>query len=65
LAENRAAQSRAASAAAQSRVITVEQHFETLFSIYDRIAGEGRSTRKCVTQESGESLRRAARAANA
>jgi alpha-1,6-mannosyltransferase len=65
LAENRAAQSRAASAAAQSRVVTVEQHFETLFSIYDRIAGEGRSTRKSAIRESGESLRRAARAANA
>ena len=65
LAQHRTAQSRGASAAAQRRVITVEQHFQTLFSIYDRIAGKGRSTRKSVIQDSAGSLSHASRAANA
>jgi alpha-1,6-mannosyltransferase len=38
LAGDRAAQSRAASEAAQTRVSTVEQHFEKLFAIYQRVA---------------------------
>jgi len=38
LAGNRAAQSLAASAAAQARVSSVEQHFEKLFAIYERVA---------------------------
>jgi alpha-1,6-mannosyltransferase len=41
---DRAAQSRAALAAADARVFTVEQHFEKLFEIYGRIAAT-RSTR--------------------
>jgi alpha-1,6-mannosyltransferase len=44
LAGSRADQSRAALAAANAQVFTVEQHFETLFKIYERIAAE-RSTR--------------------
>ncbi len=44
LAGERAVQSRAASAAADAQVFTVEQHFEKLFEIYGRIAAE-RSTR--------------------
>jgi alpha-1,6-mannosyltransferase len=44
LAGDRAAQSRAALAAADARVFTVEQHFEKLFEIYERIVAE-RSTR--------------------
>ena len=41
---DRAAQSRAAAAAANAQVFTVEQHFEKLFNIYERIVSE-RSTR--------------------
>ena len=37
-------QSRAALAAADAQVFTVEQHFEKLFEIYERIVAE-RSTR--------------------
>jgi alpha-1,6-mannosyltransferase len=44
LAGDRATQSRAASAAADAQVFTVEQHFEKLFEIYERIVAE-RSTR--------------------
>jgi alpha-1,6-mannosyltransferase len=44
LAGDRAVQSRAALAAADARVFTVEQHFEKLFEIYERIVAE-RSTR--------------------
>ena len=44
LAGDRATQSRAALAAANAQVFTVEQHFERLFEIYERIAAE-RSTR--------------------
>ncbi len=44
LARDRAAQSRAASLAAVTRVNTIEQHFEKLFAIYERIAA-ARSTR--------------------
>jgi alpha-1,6-mannosyltransferase len=65
LSQDRAVLSRAAGTAAQKRVITVEQHFQTLFSIYDRIAGVGRSTRKGAIQEGGGSLSRPSRAANA
>ena len=50
LAKDRTALSRAASAAAETRILTVEQHFQTLFSIYDRIADEARSTRNSVIQ---------------
>jgi alpha-1,6-mannosyltransferase len=42
LSGNRAAQSRAASVAAQTRVSTVEQHFEKLFGLYERVAGSTR-----------------------
>ena len=41
---DRKIQSQAALAAAEARVFTVEQHFEKLFSIYERIVAE-RSTR--------------------
>jgi alpha-1,6-mannosyltransferase len=41
---DRAVQSRAALIAADARVNSVEQHFETLFEIYERIVAE-RSTR--------------------
>jgi len=44
LAGDRAEQSRAALAAADAQVFTVEQHFEKLFEIYERIVAE-RSTR--------------------
>ncbi|HMH64779.1 MAG TPA: glycosyltransferase, partial [Rhizomicrobium sp.] len=44
LAGDRATQSRAALAAANAQVFTVEQHFEKLFEIYGRIVAE-RSTR--------------------
>jgi alpha-1,6-mannosyltransferase len=44
LAGDRAIQSRAALAAADAQVFNVEQHFEKLFQIYERIAAE-RSTR--------------------
>jgi alpha-1,6-mannosyltransferase len=44
LSGDRAAQSRAALAAANAQVFTVEQHFEKLFEIYERIVAE-RSTR--------------------
>ena len=44
LAGDRQTQSQAALAAADARVFTVEQHFEKLFSIYERIVAE-RSTR--------------------
>ena len=44
VAGDRAAQSRAALIAADARVNSVEQHFETLFEIYERIVAE-RSTR--------------------
>jgi alpha-1,6-mannosyltransferase len=44
LAGERAVQSRAALAAADAQVFNVEQHFEKLFEIYERIAAE-RSTR--------------------
>jgi len=44
LAGDRAAQSRAALAAADTQVFTVEQHFARLFEIYERIVAE-RSTR--------------------
>jgi alpha-1,6-mannosyltransferase len=44
VAGDRAAQARAALAAADARVNSVEQHFETLFSIYERILAE-RSSR--------------------
>jgi alpha-1,6-mannosyltransferase len=44
LSGDRAAQSRAALAAADARVFNVEQHFATLFEIYERIVAE-RSTR--------------------
>ncbi len=44
LAGERAVQSRAAVAAADAQVFNVEQHFEKLFEIYERIAAE-RSTR--------------------
>jgi alpha-1,6-mannosyltransferase len=44
VAGDRAVQARAALAAADARVNSVEQHFETLFAIYERIVGE-RSTR--------------------
>ena len=46
LAKDRATLSRAAFAAAETGVLTVEQHFQALFSIYDRIADETRSSRK-------------------
>jgi alpha-1,6-mannosyltransferase len=41
---DRGAQSRAAAAAADAQVFTVEQHFEKLFAIYERIVAD-RSTR--------------------
>jgi hypothetical protein len=41
---DRDTQSRAAAAAADAQVFTVEQHFEQLFAIYERIVSE-RSTR--------------------
>jgi alpha-1,6-mannosyltransferase len=44
LSGDRATQSRAALAAADAQVFTVEQHFEKLFEIYERIVAE-RSTR--------------------
>ena len=44
LSGDRKAQSRAAQAAADARVFTVEQHFEKLFEIYERIVQE-RATR--------------------
>jgi alpha-1,6-mannosyltransferase len=44
VAGDRAVQARAALTAADARVNSVEQHFETLFEIYERIAAE-RSTR--------------------
>ena len=44
LSGDRAAQSRAALAAADAQVFHVEQHFEKLFELYERIAAE-RSTR--------------------
>jgi alpha-1,6-mannosyltransferase len=44
LSGDRATQSRAALAAANAQVFTVEQHFEKLFEIYERIVAE-RSTR--------------------
>lgn len=40
LSGERAAQSRAALAAADARVFTVEQHFKTLFEIYERIVSQ-------------------------
>jgi alpha-1,6-mannosyltransferase len=40
VAGDRAAQARAALAAAEARVNNVEQHFETLFAIYERIVAE-------------------------
>jgi alpha-1,6-mannosyltransferase len=50
LAKDRTVQSRAASMAAETRILTVEQHFHALFSIYHRIAEETRSIRNRVTQ---------------
>ena len=44
LAQDRTALSAAASAAAASKVSTIEQHFETLFGIYERVVA-ARSTR--------------------
>jgi alpha-1,6-mannosyltransferase len=44
LAQDRATLSRAASAAAAAKVSTIEQHFETLFGIYERVVA-ARSTR--------------------
>ena len=44
LAGDRATQSRAATTAADAQVFNVEQHFEKLFEIYERIVAE-RSTR--------------------
>ena len=41
---DRAAQSKAAAAAADAQVFNVEQHFERLFAIYERIVAD-RSTR--------------------
>ena len=47
LARPREFQSGAAAQAAESRVLTVEQHFASLFALYERVAG---STRKSVIQ---------------
>ena len=56
LAKDRADLSREAFAASETGVLTVEQHFQTLFSIYDRIAGEARSSRTGVAHAAASSL---------